>query len=492
MRPASRTSAAEAAAARRVLASRALAWGTWLGAWLGLGFVGVHSGAALGGMAPLAWWLGATAVGLWAVSPPAAAKSRPALRQLRGLQHRLAEPVAWLCRWAARISVAALAVYALTAAWAVSMGGWQGPVPSPGQWAAVAPALAVWAAAALVGASLQVRAARLAASRASAAPSWWHHPLVGALLGALVVASATAGGSEAFIANPAAALYSSPDDALKLGASGVAMAATGLALLWALGVARWGAHRLPLAPVTACRRRLFDGVVGADAALPSASARGVTLSQQLGAAPLWAAQVSMVPMMATLPHMAQWCAALGFSPGAVLALHAAAMGAGASLGVGVVRWRRRTVAPLCALALGGGSALLWLWPDLRGLMAAGVLHALAWGLAWALCSTRVAVGTGASRPPLVWPLGLSLSPLALCAAVLLLGLAVGQWGPLGAMAAHAGLGVLAAVSAGLALVAWGGAGLARYHGRVGARQGVRPRQFNGNQKGKDLPDPRLA
>lgn len=115
-----------------------------------------------------------------------------------------------------------------------------------------------------------------------------------------------------------------------------------------------------------------------------------------------------------------------------------------------------------ALLLALGGAALW-WPGLSGLMAASLLHGLAWGVAWAAmlapravlpadaagagpvdavrCLGGGAVPSAASVPAPAVLAGLVMGGVALltATAVLLLGHAMTQSGPAALVAVHAAL-----------------------------------------------------
>lgn len=151
--------------------------------------------------------------------------------------------------------------------------------------------------------------------------------------------------------------------------------------------------------------------------------------------PLAAARLVMLPMMAALPALADWCSADGWPPRLATAVHLATMLLPLLLAGRLGSAPRRTLVALLLLA--GGAALL-LQPGLRGLMLAALLHGLAWGLA---AADPMA---GDSRQP-GWG-------NALLAALLLLalGVAIDRTGPQALVAVHA---VLALAGAALLLPA---------------------------------------
>jgi hypothetical protein len=169
--------------------------------------------------------------------------------------------------------------------------------------------------------------------------------------------------------------------------------------------------------------------------------------------PQAAAALGMLPMMASLPVMTEWCGDLRWSSATGTALHLGAM----LLPAALLRaaplhggWLARRLAPLAGVLLVlGGAALLW--PSLSGLMAASLLHGLAWSIAWAAMLAPHQAGTGeladrsTRKPPLAARHAAVLGPAVLtAAAVLLLGSAIDQRGPAALASVHAvlaGLGL---------------------------------------------------
>ncbi len=174
-----------------------------------------------------------------------------------------------------------------------------------------------------------------------------------------------------------------------------------------------------------CRRGLFDGLWPGEA----------------GPVVLWplaAARWTMLPMMAMLPLLGQWCSAAGIAPAAMLALHLAAMLAPAWL----LRHARPTAGfhpRACAALLLLGAVAAWAWPGLMGLMAASLLHTLAWGLAW--------VADTAARPLAPLPAAQGAAVALLPALLLLvLGTALALFGPSALLLLHALLALPAALA----------------------------------------------
>jgi hypothetical protein len=225
---------------------------------------------------------------------------------------------------------------------------------------------------------------------------------------------------------------------------GSAVALT-LAVLLASRIARTGQ------PFSACRAGLFD----CSLPLPSVAAW-----RRSGDWPLHAATLVMLPMMAALPAMSEWCGAAPGWLGGVPAWHLGAM----LLPALCLRpWLRRVNRPalnagLAALLLAGALALSF-WPGLNGLMVAELLHATAWSLAWATPMLERDAAVLPRQPSRVSPASATLAQASLVAtAMLLLGLALDRFGPPALVAVHAGLAGLALLGL---LLTWRGRGGAR-------------------------------
>jgi hypothetical protein len=156
--------------------------------------------------------------------------------------------------------------------------------------------------------------------------------------------------------------------------------------------------------------------------------------------PTLLAGLAMLPMMAALPVMADWCRAQSFPAQAMVLLHLAAMfGPALVLRRSIARWSLRTLSTVCAilLACGAGFALWATAPfDLFGL---AITHGAAWGLAWGgqLWAPARRGQQGAS--PLRAAMGYALLTLAF-------GLVVEHAGARGVADAHAALGFAAALA----------------------------------------------
>jgi hypothetical protein len=200
------------------------------------------------------------------------------------------------------------------------------------------------------------------------------------------------------------------------------------------------------APAPGCRGGLFD------CALPVAALAPWRERQRW---PQQAALLAMLPMMAALPAMADWCTASGASPRTTTAVHLGVM----LLPPALLQWPLRRATParlnttIALLLVAGGLALL-LQPGLPGLALAALLHGAAWGLAW---GGPLAAGTRHANGPTPFR-----AALAVAALLLVLGLALHEGGPAALAVAHG-------------LVALGGAAglLGARHNRFDARPGHR-------------------
>lgn len=283
-----------------------------------------------------------------------------------------------------------------------------------GAWAIAAAAVA-WAGL-LVAASLGVRALRQVQPCRPAAP------LLPALLGAV-----------------AAWVLAGDVVALPGRAGRVAAALTGAALLLAA--------LLPARAVLTqgCRSGLFD------CSLPLIMLRGWRDTARW---PVQAAALAMLPMMATLPLLAEWCAGPGRSPAAMVLLHLAAMVLPA---LGAQAWLRRAgpaqLGAVVGALLVSGALAPAAWPGVDGLMGGALLQAAAWSLAWAAPMLAPLGGTMPDARPHPAAAGRAAVWAAACMALLVLavGAAVDAYGPVALAAVHALLGTM--VAAGLLLAA---------------------------------------
>ena len=150
--------------------------------------------------------------------------------------------------------------------------------------------------------------------------------------------------------------------------------------------------------------------------------------------PAFCARCAMLPMMATLALMAQWCGGFGLAPWQSVLLHLSAMVLPALL-IRRFGWAiRRAVWITSAMAL--GLALLYLLPGLRGLMALSLCQSAAWGVAWLEPASRTPAGADRARPHWSFALIPALAALAL-------GFAIDDAGPAALEAVQAALGLTA-------------------------------------------------
>lgn len=169
--------------------------------------------------------------------------------------------------------------------------------------------------------------------------------------------------------------------------------------------------------------------------------QGERWSSLLRACPLTWAQLAMLPMMAGLPMMSQWCGAQGLSPAEGYVIHALVM----LVPWWVLRWLGTRAQALLrprniALVLMAALAPLCLGSAVQGLMGAMFLHALAWSMVAARVSissrrlsssARAEPDSGARPVPKI-----SKRAFALPVAVLLTGAALQSWGIQGLLLMH--------------------------------------------------------
>ncbi len=230
-------------------------------------------------------------------------------------------------------------------------------------------------------------------------------------------------GAAALGAAFAALALADPADVQRLGPRlALLLLAAALLLAWLQPADR------PGAAASRCRAGLFD------CSLPAWPAGAWRELQQW---PVLMAGLAMLPMMAALPLMAEWCRADALPAPAMVALHFVAMFAPALLlRRGLACWSARTLAAACTAALVAGAACaLWAPPPLA-LLGPAFAQGLAWSLAWAgqLWAPDRRGARGAS--PLRAAIGYALLTLAFGAAIEFAGRpAFG--------ATHAALGVVA-------------------------------------------------
>jgi hypothetical protein len=212
---------------------------------------------------------------------------------------------------------------------------------------------------------------------------------------------------------------------------------TGLAVRLALFVAAVAIAllllqlRITAQPRAGCRAGLFD------CSLPAWPAGAWRDSLQW---PTLLAGLAMLPMMAALPLMADWCRAQSFPPQAMVLLHIAAMfGPVLILRRAIERWSLHVLATVCASLLAAGAAFALWAPAPIDLLGLATTHGAAWGLAWGgqLWAPARRGQQGAS--PLRAAAGYALLTLAF-------GLIVEYAGPRGVADVHAALGIAAAAA----------------------------------------------
>jgi hypothetical protein len=303
--------------------------------------------------------------------------------------------------------------------------GWQG---RPGAWRAAALVLAVASAAALVAVP-SARGSAIAVLACTAAIGW----------ACLQVVAARAVRALRPVRGGLLLLPASLGTALGLGLAAPAVAGVPLAAPGAVLVA--GLALALLLPRQAVRAG------GCVAAPRPPSAASAALPPQHAAGTAWGpsalARLGMLPMMAAMPAMADWCSPLGAGPGAMWALHGAAMLLPAwALGAAGGRLRPAAVEAACALLLAAGALAWWSLPGLQAWLVASLLHAAAWSLAWALPQPAARAAGWAQPLPAA---GLPHAALwSAPAAVLLLGWGLAHHGPVAVQAVQALLGAMAA------------------------------------------------
>ena len=156
--------------------------------------------------------------------------------------------------------------------------------------------------------------------------------------------------------------------------------------------------------------------------------------------PTLLAGVAMLPMMAGLPLMADWCRAESVAPQVMVLLHLVAMfGPALLLRQAIARWSPLTLAIVCTvLLLAGGAFVLWAASPLN-LLGLAVMHGAAWGVAWGgqLWAPARRGQQGASP----WRAALGYAALTFG-----FGLVVEQLGVRGVAVVHIALGLAAALA----------------------------------------------
>lgn len=188
-----------------------------------------------------------------------------------------------------------------------------------------------------------------------------------------------------------------------------------------------GAHR------PGCRAGLFD------CSLPAWPAGAW---RDTGQWPILLAGLAMLPMMAALPLMTDWCRTAQVAPQAMVMLHIGAMfGPAWLLQATMARWSAQALATVCALLLAAGAAAALWAPAPWDLLTLAAAHGAAWGLAWAGQLWAPARRGQQGRSPLRAAAGYA-------GLTLLFGGLVNEVGVRGVIAVHAMLGLAA-------LLAWG-------------------------------------
>jgi hypothetical protein len=156
--------------------------------------------------------------------------------------------------------------------------------------------------------------------------------------------------------------------------------------------------------------------------------------------PTLIAGLVMLPTMAALPLMAEWCRAESVAPQTMVLWHLCAMfGPALVLRGWIAHWSARTLASVCAgLLVVGAAAALWTASPLN-LLGVSVAQGAAWGIAWCgqLWAPERRGRQGAS--PLYAATGYAVLTLAF-------GVLVDQAGARGVVFMHAFFGIAAALA----------------------------------------------
>jgi hypothetical protein len=186
-----------------------------------------------------------------------------------------------------------------------------------------------------------------------------------------------------------------------------------------------------VAPRQGCRAGLFD------CSLPSWPAGAWRDVVQW---PTLIAGLVMLPMMAALPLMAEWCRAESVLPQTMVLWHLSAMFVPALvLRRWIARWSLRTLASACAVLLAAGAALALWAASPANLLGVSIAQGAAWGIAWCgqLWAPERRGRRGAS--PLAASIGYAVLTLAF-------GVLVEHTGARGVVLMHALLGFAAALA----------------------------------------------
>ncbi len=236
--------------------------------------------------------------------------------------------------------------------------------------------------------------------------------------------------------------------------SPLAPAAAGALLAWALAgdfapapLALWWAWVAVALALVALQPRRAGAARGCRAGLFDCALPGSRFSGPGAASDLahQAALLAMLPMMAALPALADWCGADAWPQRSATALHLGAMLLPPLL-LPLLRPPAAMLRLVLALLMVAGGAALLLRQGVQGLMAAALLHGVAWGLAWggplahrATASTRAAGHHLAGATP-------GRAAAAAAALLLALGLGLDAAGPDALRLAHGALALLGAAA----------------------------------------------
>ena len=157
--------------------------------------------------------------------------------------------------------------------------------------------------------------------------------------------------------------------------------------------------------------------------------------------PTLLAGLAMLPMMAAVPLMAEWCSVQAIAPQTLVMLHLAAMfGPALLLKYWIPGWSMRTLSIVCTFLLASGAAFALWAPAPLDLTGLAVTHGAAWGVAWSGQLWSQARRSQQNSSPLRAAAGYAVLTLAF-------GLVVEHMGARGVAEVHAALGAVA-------LLAW--------------------------------------
>jgi len=146
--------------------------------------------------------------------------------------------------------------------------------------------------------------------------------------------------------------------------------------------------------------------------------------------PLLLSGLAMLPMMAGLPLMADWCRTTAIAPQLLLMLHLAAMfGVALVLRPWLAGWSLEFLSLLCTVLLAAGALLALVATQPWDLLGLALTHGAAWGLSWSGQLWAPARRGQQNSSPLRAAAGYAALTVAF-------GLAVDAFGPMGLTSVH--------------------------------------------------------